>query len=149
MEMSSFNGTGVVLVGYDGSEYAQGALDYAAQEARLRGASVAIAIVWEVGGYDLGVTSGTLKTLSHTAEAILETGAAFMRENYPDVPFQTHLLEGEPAYALIELAKDADLVVVGARGRGGFSALLLGSVSDQLIHHAEVPVLVVRHKAVA
>ncbi|WP_298344274.1 universal stress protein [Ferrimicrobium sp.] len=145
METSSFDKNGVVLVGYDGSEYAQEALDYAAQEAKLRGASVAIAIAWEIGGYDFGVTAGALKTLSHAAEAILETGAAFMRDKYPDVPFQTHLLEGEPAYALIELAKEADMVVVGARGRGGFSALLLGSVSDQLIHHAEVPVLVVRH----
>jgi len=149
MGTASFTDKGVILVGYDGSKYSQHALDYAAFEARLRDASVAVAIAWEVAPYDLGVTPEALSTVSRTAEATLERAASYLKEHYPDIQFQTHLLEGEAAYALIELAKEADLVVVGHRGRGGFATLLLGSVSDQLIHHANVPVVVVRQKSIA
>jgi nucleotide-binding universal stress UspA family protein len=56
----------------------------------------------------------------------------------------TSVQRGHPAEVLLEAAKDADLLVVGSRGRGGFSGMLLGSVSTQLAHHASCPILIVR-----
>jgi nucleotide-binding universal stress UspA family protein len=71
---------------------------------------------------------------AHAAGASLE----------PSVRVRTHVLHRPPAMGLIEAAKRADLLVVGARGLGGFIGLLLGSVSDQCVHHAPCPVTVVR-----
>ena len=60
------------------------------------------------------------------------------------VPVTGTVAENSPATALLDAAKDADLVIVGSRGHGGFASLLLGSVSSQVVHHAHCPVLVVR-----
>ncbi len=144
MKESTFADKGQILVGYDGSTYSHQALIYAAEEARLRKASVTVAIAWAILGYDSGVTSETLTMLERAAMSTVEKAASYLRENYPDIHFQVQVVEGESAYQLMELSKGADLLVVGARGRGGFSALLLGSVSDQLVHHASVPVVVVK-----
>jgi nucleotide-binding universal stress UspA family protein len=57
---------------------------------------------------------------------------------------ETAVIEGPPAQVLVDMSADADLLVVGSRGRGGFSELLLGSVSQQCVHHARCPVTVVR-----
>ena len=63
---------------------------------------------------------------------------------WPSVPCDGEVLEGQPAEVLLERAKDASLIVVGSRGRGGFASLLLGSVSQQVVQHAPCPVLVIR-----
>jgi nucleotide-binding universal stress UspA family protein len=63
------------------------------------------------------------------------------------VDCETVVLEGQPAETLLGAAGDADLVIVGSRGLGGFKRLMLGSVSDQVVHHAVCPVLVVHPKA--
>ena len=65
------------------------------------------------------------------------------------VEVQTHALHGNPAPTLIELSRCARHLVVGSRGRGGFTGLLLGSTTDQLLHHAECPVTVVRRGCTA
>ena len=62
----------------------------------------------------------------------------------PDVPLERHVIQGRAAQVILEVAADADLVVVGSRGHGGFAGLLLGSVSSQLAHHARCPVTIVR-----
>ena len=66
------------------------------------------------------------------------------RSDHPAVNVETAVIEGPPARVLVALSADADLLVVGSRGRGGFSELLLGSVSQQCVHHARCPVTVVR-----
>ncbi len=65
-------------------------------------------------------------------------------EKYPDVTVHRELVRGRVRHSLIEASADAGLVVVGARGHGGFTGLLLGSVSQALLHHAHCPVAVVR-----
>jgi nucleotide-binding universal stress UspA family protein len=66
------------------------------------------------------------------------------RGKFPDVPVEHALRHGGAAAVLIEMSRDALLVVTGARGHGGFAGLRLGSVSQQVLHHATCPVLVVR-----
>jgi nucleotide-binding universal stress UspA family protein len=66
------------------------------------------------------------------------------RERFPDVKVDLQLVEGAAAPALIDASATAQLVLVGSRGRGGFSGLRLGSVGRHLLHHAQRPVLVVR-----
>ena len=66
-----------------------------------------------------------------------------MKELRPSLEGEALAVEGQPAGVLLEQAADAELIVVGNRGRGGFESLLLGSVSQQVVHHAACPVVVV------
>jgi nucleotide-binding universal stress UspA family protein len=75
---------------------------------------------------------------------ILGPRLADSAKKYPDVPVQCIIARDRPAYRLLEQAQHAQLVIVGSRGRGAFSGLLLGSVSHALLHHAPCPVAVVR-----
>jgi nucleotide-binding universal stress UspA family protein len=68
-------------------------------------------------------------------------------ERYPDVRVRAELLRRDPAHVLTELSEDAQLMVVGSRGLGEISGLVLGSVSQHVLHHAKCPVLIVPHKA--
>jgi nucleotide-binding universal stress UspA family protein len=77
------------------------------------------------------------------AEAVGEKALAAVQEETADVEVQCVAAEGQAAHVLLEEAKDADLLVVGSRGHGGFAGLLLGSVSQQCAHHASCPVVVV------
>jgi nucleotide-binding universal stress UspA family protein len=72
-------------------------------------------------------------------KAIAEAGAAAEEK----VRIRLHVIEQEPAQALIEAAKGADLLVVGSRRHGGLTSILLGSVSQRCVHHAPCPVVVV------
>lgn len=67
-----------------------------------------------------------------------------MAADHPDVELNTRLMSGQPARCLLLAAESAELLVVGSRGRGGFSGLLLGSVSQGVLHHAHCPVAIVR-----
>lgn len=82
---------------------------------------------------------------SSKAQHILTSALARSRERRPRVSVRAEAMSGQPARILLQLSEMARLVVVGARGRGGFTGLLLGSVSQQLLHHAACPVLVVRN----
>jgi nucleotide-binding universal stress UspA family protein len=75
---------------------------------------------------------------------VLRESVDRVRSDYPAVKVETAVVEGPPARVLVDLSADADLLVVGSRGRGGFSGLLLGSVSQQCVDHAHCPVTVVR-----
>jgi nucleotide-binding universal stress UspA family protein len=78
------------------------------------------------------------------AEQVLREAVERARSDHPAVKVETAVVEGRPARVLVEMSADADLLVVGSRGLGGFSELLLGSVSQQCVHHAHCPVTVVR-----
>ena len=102
-------------------------------------------------GFDRGL--GAVKHGSHLGAAVAEDIAEHRRverltaelpSRTPAVDVRTSIAEGSPAKVLIERSKEADLLVVGARGREGFAGMLLGSVSQHIVAHAECPVVVVR-----
>jgi nucleotide-binding universal stress UspA family protein len=91
------------------------------------------------------VLGGDIRELHAAAEAALD---ASVREALPDskVKIEQRAVQGLAAGVLVDESRDADLLVVGSRGHGGFAQLLLGSVSQQCAHHAECPVVIVRAK---
>jgi nucleotide-binding universal stress UspA family protein len=139
-----------IVVGVDGSECAREALAAAIAEARLRGARLRIVCAWEIpvgvfsAGLVPGVDEATLESFGRTAETIVQDAVAEAGRLEPSLPCEGEVVEGQPAAVLLQHARDASLIVVGNRGRGGFASLLLGSVSQQVVHHAPCPVLVVR-----
>ena len=138
---------GVVVVGTDGSEHAERALEWAAAEAARRGASVRIVTAWHVpamvyaGGYAPMVAPSVDEAGKQAAEEVAEAAAEKLRGSGLEV--EVSVCHAQAADALIEEAEDADLLVVGSRGHGGFTGLLLGSVG-QCAHHAPCPTVIVR-----
>ena len=136
-----------IVVGMDGSPGSLGALRWAAEEARVHDATLLVVAAW----HPSAVSSLPAWGVAEPAEAALETlraGLAVTLEaegvggqHGPAV--ESSVVEGHPAAALIESATDADLLVVGSRGHGGFAGLVLGSVSQHVINHATCPVVVV------
>ncbi|MGC9665173.1 universal stress protein [Planosporangium sp. 12N6] len=140
--------TGDVLVGVDGSPAGEVAVAFAFAEAALRGSGLAALYAWtdpawyDLSGMQFVATDPT--RLEAEAERVLAEPVARWHERYPEVPVRFRLVRGRAPQALIEASAGAQLVVVGSRGRGGFTGLLLGSVSQALLHHAACPVAVVR-----
>ena len=141
-----------IVVGVDGSQCARDALARAGSEAALRGARLRIVCAWEVppavyaGGFAPPIDEATLAGFREQAEAVVREAVAEVGRMRPSVSCEGEVLEGQPAEVLLAEARDASLIVVGNRGRGGFASLLLGSVSQQVVHHAACPVLVVREQ---
>jgi nucleotide-binding universal stress UspA family protein len=137
-----------IVVGVDGSEHSVDALRWAADEARLRGATLKVVASFATPimstGYevaapdpsDLAAASNTM--LGAAIDTIREEGVL------DGVDVVTEALEGHAGEQLIRLSADADLLVVGARGHGGFLGLLMGSVTTYVVNHAVCPVVVVR-----
>ncbi|MER7418506.1 universal stress protein [Micromonospora peucetia] len=136
---------GPVLVGVDGSESAELAVGYAADEAVRRGDGLVLVHVQPPDGDRRGPDEVTETQAAGHAESaeLLATAAAAVRGSHPGLVVEGRLLQAPKAeQALVEASGDAALVVVGSRGRGGFTGLLLGSVSQALVQHARCPVLV-------
>jgi nucleotide-binding universal stress UspA family protein len=135
-----------VVVGTDGSAGGMTAVRWAAETAELtqRPLEVVVAYHWEVPGRWYGSVRELTAAADERAGAIAVAAAAEAARVAPHVEVTTALLLGDPAPVLLRTAEDADLLVVGSRGRGGFSGLLLGSVSIQVATHAHCPVAVVR-----
>lgn len=133
-----------IVVGTDGSEHATEALSWALQEARLRQLPVTVVHAWDYNYYPAGVfvQAGTLEEES---QKMLDDAVEPFRQDYSDLTINTQLVKtASGAAALAEASKDAEMVVVGSRGRGGFVGMLLGSVSNAIVHRAHCPVVVVR-----
>ncbi len=139
-----------VVVGVDGSDAGRRALRWAFEEARLRGLRLrAIGVVQlhlvalSVPGYPYADETYINDLVAATRDEVAKE-VALVGADFPGVEAEVEAVLGTPAETLVEASEAAELLVVGSRGRGGFSGLLLGSVSQQVVSHAHVPVLVVR-----
>lgn len=132
-----------IVVGVDGSEQSRAAMDWAIGESRLRSGEVLALTAWSFPYVsDALGTAWDYEIFRKDAQAILEAELARVKDAGGNVTGQ--VVEGNPAAALVDASRDADLVAVGSRGHGGFTGMLLGSVSHQTIHLAHCPVLVFR-----
>ncbi|HEX5740937.1 MAG TPA: universal stress protein [Pilimelia sp.] len=139
--------TGPVTVGVDGSARATAAAVLAAEEARRRKRPVELLHAWWANPYGHLTASfdEADRAAREAADAVVAEAAAAVAAAAPGVEVVPRLVHSlNPADTLAAASKDAALVVVGSRGRSGFAELLLGSVSETLLHHAHSPVLVVR-----
>ena len=139
--------TGRIVVGVDNSEGSRRALEWAVYEAGVRDAELEAVYVWHVPYATTGpfvptpwvaideVEQEAKRALDQSVDAVEQTG---LRR-----PIERTLVCNGVVVGLLEAAKGADLLVVGSRGRGGFAGLLLGSVSQEVLHHATCPVVVV------
>lgn len=134
----------VLVVGVDGSERSLDAVDWAAAEAAERGMSLRICHVGRPGTPDRSEPGSEESPLSEQARTILATAVDRARRLSQGARIEERSLSGHPAKALVGAASDAEALVLGSRGGGGFGALLLGSVSEQVAAHSRRPVVVVR-----
>ncbi len=142
---------GPVLLGVDGSPAGEEAVEFAFEEAGLRGTEAVALHAWTPGSaaaappQDPSMPSCALEPgILAAQEPLLAEAVAGRRQRHPDVRVEYTVVRGDAREALIEASRNAGLIVVGSRGRGGFTGLLLGSVSQALLHHAHCPVVVVR-----
>src|SRR3954452_18276127 len=142
---------GRIVVGVDGSEGSVKALRWALEEAKLRGDSVDVLHSWhypyaaytEITGMAAGVVSR--EDLEKVAQDVLNLSLERADALVSGVEVNPMLVQGGAAATLLEAAVGADLLVVGSRGHGGFTGLLLGSVSQHSVHPAPCPVVVVHY----
>ena len=132
-----------VVVGVDGSPVSERAVEIAFEEASFRGVDLVAVHAWsDTGVFEFpGVDWSALQS---GAEEILSERLAGWQERYPDVLVRRVVVADRPAHQLLEQAQSAQLLVVGSHGRGGFSGMVLGSVSTAVINAARMPVLVAR-----
>jgi nucleotide-binding universal stress UspA family protein len=134
---------GLIVVGVDGSENSRQALRWALEEARLRQARVRVVHAWWM--YPMLADEMEEPHLTDDASGAVQKFVAETLGEQDDVEVEAVAVQGQQASAaLVDAAKDAELLVVGSRGAGGFSSLLLGSVSQQCAQHAPCPVAIVR-----
>ncbi|WP_326952880.1 universal stress protein [Amycolatopsis sp. NBC_01286] len=140
---------GPVVLGMDGSPANEPAIAVAFDEASSRGADLVAVHSW------LSVSAGTAHTLGQqllddfdalegNERELLAERLAGWQEKYPDVTVRRVVARDHPVRCLLDHSADAQLLVVGSRGLGGFSGMLTGSTSQALIHHATCPLLVVQ-----
>jgi nucleotide-binding universal stress UspA family protein len=139
--------SGTVVVGVDDSPSARDALRWAADVASRRNWTLRVVHAWHlnVPSTPFGaLPPETGEELRTAAEATLDEVVADVLGRDPGVVIERRVELSAPATALIRQSEDADLLVVGCRGRGGLASLALGSVSSACVHHAHCPVLVIR-----
>lgn len=136
------NRTFLIVVGVDGSEQSLAALHWAVDEARMRHGKVLLITAWHYPPVPSTVEDSGTADSFHAAERVQANALKAVAAEGVDI--EGTLVRDSAATALLEAAKDANLLIVGSRGHGGFAGLHLGSVSGQVVHHAECPVLVVR-----
>ena len=136
-----------IVVGIDGSRASAKALRWAVAEARLRGGSVRAVYAWSFpfrGGEIAHLAAKAAHdALQQEAEQLAQTAVREAMGSDADT-VECVVEEAPPVQALTTAARDADLLVVGSRGLGGFTGLLLGSVSTQCAQHAPCPVVIIR-----
>lgn len=134
--------TPVIVVGVDGSPSSQHAVQWAAQQAKLTGATLRAVSSWRWPNYITRLPPGVdlPKDTGITLDEVLDEALV----GSEDVTVTRHVIEGPPGPALLSQAEDAMLLVVGAKGRAAFPGMLLGSVAEHCVRHSSCPVVVVR-----
>jgi nucleotide-binding universal stress UspA family protein len=138
-----------IVVGVDGSDHSKQVLEWAVKEAGLRKTSLTVLSVWQVAGNHWTGNPQTYPADQAEAEKMRQAAEEATRKavDAAGAPGPTSVtvraVSGIAAQELISASNDADLVVVGARGGGGFARLMLGSTSNQVVSHSAAPVIVV------
>ncbi|GLY70461.1 universal stress protein [Amycolatopsis taiwanensis] len=147
---------GPVVVGVDGSRASEGAVAVAFDEAAWRGVPLVAVHSWSDADYvstlpfeDVLMEYVPMEQESAQEEqrGLLSESLAGWQEKYPDVRVDRVVTKDRPRHHLLDWSGRAQLVIVGSRGRGGFLGLLLGSVGQALIHHAQCPVMIVHSES--
>ncbi|GJF16800.1 universal stress protein [Mycolicibacterium cyprinidarum] len=131
-----------VVVGIDGSPASEHATEIAFDEASRRGVDLVAVHTWSDAGYELP-DAGWSETQTEE-DMLLAERLAGWQERYPDVTVRRVVRRDQPGRGLLAEAEQAQLLVVGSHGRGGFAGMLLGSVGSQVVQSARVPVIVAR-----
>ena len=135
-----------IVVGVDGSPSSHQALRWAARQAKLTGASLQVVTSWEYPtSYGWAPPYPADFDPAGDAKRDLEMTVAEVLGDHHGIDIDLTVAEGRAAQVLLEAARGASLLVVGSRGHGEFTGMLLGSVSEHCVGHAPCPVTVVRH----
>ena len=138
-----------IVVGVDNSAGSAEALRWALAHARLTGGSVEAVTAWQVPpmyAYAYGWTPTGIDDagiIRYAEKTLAETVAQMQGEDDHPVPVTTRVMEGPAAQVLLDAGKGAELMVLGSRGHGAFSGMLLGSVSQHCVQHATCPTVVI------
>jgi nucleotide-binding universal stress UspA family protein len=138
-----------IVVGVDGSAHALRALEWAMREAAMHRADLTVLTVnpamaspWTGRRLTMPGEAEAKEQSRQAVEQAIAQAALEIGDQQP-VSVTVTVFSGFPARALIDASRDADLIVIGSRGAGGFESLLLGSISSQVTHHSECPVVIV------
>lgn len=144
-------GSSLIVVGVDGSEHSLAAIRWAAAEARIRGARLRLVAAWKVStlmyaaeAFPPPYTVDLETEFRRKAEEMLERASAAVATELEGIEVERWVRNGPAANVLCDASTVADMLVVGSRGLGGFTGLLLGSVSHQCAQQAPCPVTIVR-----
>jgi nucleotide-binding universal stress UspA family protein len=131
-----------IVVGVDGSDHGNAALRWAVDEAKAHAAEIVAVFAWQMpligipGAFDREeLEKLCMNFLEETVAAVIPAA---------QVPITKLVAHGDVSASLIEAAKNADMLVLGSRGRGGFAGLKLGSVSSECVQHASCPVVIIK-----
>ncbi|MEY2765290.1 MAG: hypothetical protein RLZ40_529 [Actinomycetota bacterium] len=135
-----------IVVGTDGSENSLSAVRWALREAALRGVPVDVIHSWHftpmVDPMGIAIIPPTVE-MQAAAKNVLDGVMKKVEKDRGGVIVNEIVAQGSPVSSLLSAAKNAEMLVVGRRGHGGFMGLLLGSVATQIVHHSPCPVVVV------
>jgi len=138
-----------IVVGIDGSGHSRRALEWAVKEAAIRRVPLRVITAREIGGgyWGSAVTypedHAVAEHAGRAARIEVDKVLGDLSEAARPASVTVQSVIGTPAEELLSAARDADMIVVGSRGAGGFACLLMGSVSSQIAHHAHCPVAVI------
>jgi len=137
---------GTIVVAVDGSPGAAVALDFAIDEAVLRGSKLRLVSAWEIPPAVLAsVVAGKefYEDFRENAVRVVKEAAAYVEKRAPQLEHEEVVAEGQASKVILDNAKDAELLVIGRRGHGTFREMLLGSITRQVTVYAKCPVVVV------
>jgi nucleotide-binding universal stress UspA family protein len=142
-----------IVVGVDGSGHSERALGWAANEAAVRRAALTVLVVdpialsaWTGAPIRSEADEAGREHARQAAQEATDKAVGQLTGEARPASVTVHAVSGNAAEELISASSDADMVVVGSRGAGGFSRLMMGSVSSQVAHHAHCPVVIVPHE---